>query len=130
MQRRIAGKNALRDRIEETALQFVLRAGRFERERGEDGELERRIGGSLVVKRIGDVGCLAEPERQGKHDGLADFFDDGVGEPRRIVDCRGRRPRMNHFRLSQPGSGWKRGPYFSASRLSVSRTSAVPRARA
>ncbi len=73
---------------------------------------------------------LAETERQREYDRLADLFNDCVGKPRRIVEPRRPRSRMNHFTLSQPGSGWKRGPYLAASRVSVPRTSATPRVRA
>ena len=127
VERRIAGEYPLRDRIEETVLQFALGARRLQRQRGEDGQSDRAVGGRLGVKRIGDVIGFAETERQRQHDGLADLLDDRIGEPRRIVETLPGPHRMDHCRVSQPGSGWKRGPYFSASRLSVSRISAAPR---
>ena len=132
IERRIPGEHTLRNRIEKAMLKLAFRVRWGQRERGEDGEPDRRIDRGLGVQRIDDVIGLAEAERQREHDRLADFLDDGVGDPRRIVEQRRRRPRvrMDHCLESQPGSGWKRGPYCPAKRLSVSRTSAKPRVRA
>ena len=128
-ERRIAGEQPLRDRIEKTPLQLALGARRFERQRGEDGEIDRAVGGRLGVERVGDVIGLAETERQSEHDGLANLLDNRVREPHRIGKARRPRAGMDHCKESQPGSGWKRGPYFCARLLSVSRTSAMPRVR-
>ena len=132
IERRIAGEQPPRHRIEETVFEIAVGARRFERQRGENGQRYRAVGHRLGEQRIGDVIGLAEAKRQRQHDGLADFFDDCLGEPRRIVECPWRRPDrgMNHCRVSQPGSGWKRGPYCRARPLRVSRTAARPRLRA
>ena len=88
IERRIAGEQPLRDGIEKTPFQLALGARRFQRQRGEDGQPDRTVGDRLGIERIGDVIGLAEAERQGEHDGLADFLDDCVGQPRRIVEMR------------------------------------------
>ncbi len=73
---------------------------------------DRAVGRRAGVERVGDVVGLAEAERQRQHDGLADPLDDRVGQPLRIVEGDRAAARTSHVSVSQPGSGWKRGPYF------------------
>ena len=130
VQRRVSGEQALGDGVKEAAFQLALGARGLQCQRRENGQVDRGVGRSPGIERIGDVIGLAEAERQGEHDRLADLLDNRVGNTHRIVKTLRPRTRMDHCRLSQPGSGWNRGPYCSARRLSVSRTSAMPRVRA
>ena len=83
---RIAAEQAVDHRRDEAPFQQALRPRLFQRQRGEEGQVDGAVGGGAGVERVGDVVGLAEPERQADHEVGADIADDvlrnviGVGE--------------------------------------------------
>lgn len=58
---RVAGKHALRKRLQKPTLKLVLRARNFQREPGEDRQSDRAIGDGFRIERVGDMVGLAMP---------------------------------------------------------------------
>jgi hypothetical protein len=92
---RIAGEEALRERRYEAPFEIALPARLLQGERGEDAQIDRRIGGRAIKQRVGDVIGLAQPERQRQHDILADAGDDRVDHALRI--CKRNRPHSRQL---------------------------------
>ena len=114
---RIAVEQPRRNRLEEAPLEILLGARLLQRQSGKDAQRHRRIAGGAIEQGIGDVVGFAEPQWQCQHDILADPLDDRFGQPVRIVEINRSAVRARiYFSRSQPGSGWKRSPYFVASR--------------
>jgi len=77
---RISAKGASRDWLEKSALQLVFCARHDKRQRRKNRESDRSVSHGLRIKRIGDVICFTEPQRERQHDGLPDACKDGVGQ--------------------------------------------------
>ena len=52
----------------------------LQRQRGEESEIDRAVGGRTRIERVDDVVGLAEPERQPDHELPADIADDVLGD--------------------------------------------------
>ena len=123
---RIACKQPLRHRRHEPAFQVLPGMRLLQGQRGENAQLDRRIGNRARVERIRHVIGLADAERQPENNILADPRDDGFGKTLRIGECDG----LCHASCDQPGSGRKRSPYLLASSSRAASTLPTPRARA
>ncbi len=67
-------------RFEKTPFKHVLVTRLFQRERGEDGEIDRRICRGARIERVCDMRRLTKPQRKAEHNRLADLGDDRVGD--------------------------------------------------
>ena len=72
----IATKQAIDHRPDEALFEQDRRLRFFQRQRREQGELDRTVGGGACVQRVDDVVGLAEPERQADHEAGSDIADD------------------------------------------------------
>ena len=82
----IAAKQAIDHRADEAPFEQARGPWFFQRQRREQGELDRTVGGGACVQRVDDMVGLAKPERQADHEVGSDIADDifrdrfGVGK--------------------------------------------------
>ena len=95
---RVAGEDAIGERLHEAPLQARRAARLLQCQRGEDVQADRCIRRGAREQGVGDVIGLAESERQRHHDVLADAVDDGIGDAIRIVEPVGTAAAALHVR--------------------------------
>ena len=95
---RVAGEDAIRERLHEAPFEARRPARRLQCERGEDVEPDRGIVRRAGKQGIGDVIGLAEAERQRQHEVPAHAIDDGIGDAVRIVEPVGAAAAAFHVR--------------------------------
>jgi hypothetical protein len=82
----IAAKQAIDHRADEAPFEQARGPWLFQRQRREQGELDRTVGGGACIQRVDDMVGFAKPERQADHEVGADIADDifrdrfGVGK--------------------------------------------------
>ena len=77
--------------------QQILRLRLFQRQRGEERQIDRAVGAGARIERVDDVVGLAEPERQADHQIGPDIADDVLGDRLRVG-------KQFRHRVSGPGA--------------------------
>jgi hypothetical protein len=76
----IAAEQPIDHRRDEARFQQIAGLRLLQRQRREEGQVDRTVGACTRVERVDDVVGLAEPERQSHHELPADIADDVIGD--------------------------------------------------